>query len=1312
MVRGGHSPVATVPALPKVSFQKIEDDVSTQPGGVHDGQARTFGYNDFSEFQRPDQYIRHIEPLEVDLERQVEYDMDEQDQEWLDAVNTERKKEQLDKVTYEVFEVVMDRLEKEWFNLTKHIPKPDLALPSEDSTCAICDDSEGENSNAIVFCDGCNLASCILCPNEGGAFKQTTQGDWIHLLCAIWIPETRVSNDTFMEPIIGVDKITKSRWKLKCMICENREGACIQCAKQSCFLAFHVTCARKEKLLSPMKSAQGSEPGALTAYCDRHLPKEQAEIREAAKQAEAEEEENEDQYNNAKLSKSARAYAKTYKPGPPLVPAIMIDRILQYISRTTIRKKPDFIALMCRYWSLKREARRGAPLLKRLHLEPWTASTGAKMQGEEEKVMKLEQLQHLRKDLEDLRNLTELSRKRESRKLRQAEVVQDVLFQALFLHVPKLRLAFEKITALDRSDYFKNPVNRKDVPDYFDIVKNPMSWSNIEHKLDNYKYWDIQSFKDDIELVLDNAVLYNKEGTPFHRTALRIRVAAQPILAELNQLSFSPHLRSSEETDGTPPLEILELLLSTDAIKDESELILSADPITSLFNFELEKKKPLPPPPTPPPKPVNPRTEKRRLARAVEKEKRALREQARREASASQGSSKDQTASAPPDIRVPRTRSAIAAANAFEAEAEASGSGSVSAPPRRPKAGKVSALVPEEVAKNLRQRRASAPIPAPGDIPLVDRVDERDSFTMFEQGWILPAGQRRGGRVPVDRSAAPPPKKKMRLDRGASRLSVFSTAASENQTLKAGSPHDDDIRGSSSVPRDADNSMDVDGGERPPSKRNAATRSGDSATPRLHSLAVVTPERVAIPPPNVIRTPDGKVIIEELDTPAIRKEKRRLEKDRLAAEAAAAAPSSLSDAEPLSPMSSSASEEGADDADAEATSELSELSDEESDEERGKTGRQIPLPGEQGDTEKEPDREEELTEEQTREELAVDSELDALEAEKELEAEKVPEKEQDEPKAAREVMELETEKDAEKEQDELEAARDVREVEVDAPEGEANAPQGEPEGQADVPGRQMDVSVGDMGALNGEENAAEVRTGTVEEEMSEHDAPEVVKGTGGEDIHAQDREADAQAVEEEVPDGPPDAPEVEMGVPEDEEMGAPVGGMDEPAAEMNVLEQEMGLLEQAMDLPEQGMDAPEQDILTSEQHQDKSAGKISKSIASASTSQPLTRARHHNKDLGRLKAPPGHKKVEAGTLVSFPWWPAVIVDDADDRIPVKVLEETKAERKKRKGKDWLYIIRFYDKMKSWQYLPLDKMRELGESKGIVSGNQHFDNMGD
>lgn len=39
------------------------------------------------------------------------------DQEWLDALNQERKKEQIGPVSYETFEIVMDQLEKEWFNL-------------------------------------------------------------------------------------------------------------------------------------------------------------------------------------------------------------------------------------------------------------------------------------------------------------------------------------------------------------------------------------------------------------------------------------------------------------------------------------------------------------------------------------------------------------------------------------------------------------------------------------------------------------------------------------------------------------------------------------------------------------------------------------------------------------------------------------------------------------------------------------------------------------------------------------------------------------------------------------------------------------------------------------------------------------------------------------------------------------------------------------------------------------------------------------------------------------------------------------------
>jgi NuA3 HAT complex component NTO1 len=141
-----------------------------------------------------------------------------------------------------------------------------------------------------------NPVSCVMCPSEGGAFKQTTTGKWAHLLCAIWIPEAGVGNTVYMEPIDGVEMITKQRWKLvrrscpgpflfsarpfdplpiplsqKCSLCKKPGGACIQCENKSCYTALHPTCAREAGLLGSMKT-YGDTGGVLKAYCERHIP--------------------------------------------------------------------------------------------------------------------------------------------------------------------------------------------------------------------------------------------------------------------------------------------------------------------------------------------------------------------------------------------------------------------------------------------------------------------------------------------------------------------------------------------------------------------------------------------------------------------------------------------------------------------------------------------------------------------------------------------------------------------------------------------------------------------------------------------------------------------------------------------------------------------------------------------------------------------------------------------------------------------------------------------------------------------------------
>ena len=257
----------------------------------------------------------------------------------------------------------------------------------------------------------------MLCPTDYGAFKQTTNGKWAHLLCAIWINETGVSNTVYMEPIDGVEAIPKGRWKLVCYLCKKRTGACIQCSKSSCYAAYHVTCAQEYGLhlklgtTSGMTTADGS-PGANVSYCHKHSPNyaqlNQSQIHGVDANANATEDDAEEAQaqssrrgrppkNRLLMQAGGRQRDRSETPGtpsaptgppvplfrhnraasnksvapagPPIVPQYIYDKLWEYIRPLKCKQKPSAVRSVCRYWSLKRESRRGAPLLKRLHLE-------------------------------------------------------------------------------------------------------------------------------------------------------------------------------------------------------------------------------------------------------------------------------------------------------------------------------------------------------------------------------------------------------------------------------------------------------------------------------------------------------------------------------------------------------------------------------------------------------------------------------------------------------------------------------------------------------------------------------------------------------------------------------------------------------------------------------------------------------------------------------------------------------------------------------------------------------------------------------
>lgn len=550
--------------LPKPSFKhynhflQFEDDQKENKINYVDRTMAHVGYQESDRFELPREVlVRLTEIAQVEDEAEVglrlesdgavevtqaapvvsrvEYDMDEQDVAWLEEINEQRRPEGVDAIKPAIFEITMTQIEKEYHALEKRIPKPQprhaqLTRPRSssqaavngdpnplgdepDSKCSICDDGDCENANAIIFCDGCDLAvhqecygvpfipegqwfcrkckeigrgtpTCIFCPNVDGAFKQTNTLRWSHLLCAIWIPEVTIANMTFMEPITDVDKVPKSRWKLSCYICNQKMGACIQCGNKNCYLAFHVTCARKAKLFLKMKSQhqQGIDTTALKAFCDKHVPsdwrrthdtdnaiveakrwyrhamkdRKWADSQSAALDMGAPpppdggllgESGNDDTIAVTKRRKNQPTKMSWRLPsGAPVVPAVVFNTVEASLARFTIRKRKEFVERACRYWTLKREARRGAALLKRLQLQLESFSSmeitrrnfsGMGAVGRPRLERRIEFAELLQTDMAHVTGLAAALREREELRLKEVELLRE-LVDAVYFPIPAL----------------------------------------------------------------------------------------------------------------------------------------------------------------------------------------------------------------------------------------------------------------------------------------------------------------------------------------------------------------------------------------------------------------------------------------------------------------------------------------------------------------------------------------------------------------------------------------------------------------------------------------------------------------------------------------------------------------------------------------------------------------------------------------------------------------------------------------------------------------------------------------------------------
>jgi NuA3 HAT complex component NTO1 len=295
---------------------------------------------------------------------------------------------------------------------------------------------------------------------------------------------------------MDVEKVPKNRWKLSCYICRQRMGACIQCGNKNCYQAFHVTCARKARLYLKMKTSQGAlavldGSMVLKAFCDKHCPPDytnENDVHHATRMAKkfykrnmagrlwAETQamanviaaqhrhvitEHPDDFGSKDANANGDKRKGNQPPknmwklpsGAPIIPQAVFDTVESSIQRFPFRKRKDFVAEACRYWTLKREARRGAALLKRLQLQmdsfssmELTRRDFASMgpNGKSRLSRRIQFAENLLRELEQLKQLSVDVIEREQLKLDEAELEQEFVDECYFPIMKLLGPAVEK----------------------------------------------------------------------------------------------------------------------------------------------------------------------------------------------------------------------------------------------------------------------------------------------------------------------------------------------------------------------------------------------------------------------------------------------------------------------------------------------------------------------------------------------------------------------------------------------------------------------------------------------------------------------------------------------------------------------------------------------------------------------------------------------------------------------------------------------------------------------------------------------------
>ncbi|XP_037990307.1 protein Jade-1 isoform X2 [Motacilla alba alba] len=488
--------------------------VPVSPGTIPEPVARVVSETKAVTFTRPRKFIvsSGAEPPElgyVDIrtlaDSMCRYDLNDVDVAWLQLANEEFKEMGMLELDEYTMERVMEEFEQRCYDNMNHAIETEEGLGieyDEDVVCDVCQSPDGEDGNEMVFCDKCNICvhqacygilkvpegswlcrtcalgvrpKCLLCPKKGGAMKPTRSGTkWVHVSCALWIPEVSIGSPEKMEPITKVSHIPSSRWALVCSLCNEKVGASIQCSVKNCRTAFHVTCAFDRGLEMKTILAENDEV-KFKSYCPKHSSTKKADA-ETLSESPAQENRNgiqdtslpshmdpfhsmdQNQEEAHRVSLRKQKLQQLEDEFYTFVESLEVAKVL--------RLPEEPVEFLYQYWKLKRKSNFNKPLI-------------TPKKDEEDNLAKREQdvlfrrlqlFTHLRQDLERVRNLTYMVTRREKIK-RSVCKVQEQIFNSYTKQLEQERVSGvpSSFSSMENTVLFNSPSLGPNAPKIEDL---------------------------------------------------------------------------------------------------------------------------------------------------------------------------------------------------------------------------------------------------------------------------------------------------------------------------------------------------------------------------------------------------------------------------------------------------------------------------------------------------------------------------------------------------------------------------------------------------------------------------------------------------------------------------------------------------------------------------------------------------------------------------------------------------------------------------------------------------------------------------